>query len=115
MRDGVLTAVLYSAPRKGGLYVMQVHFPPRTRLPVHSHPDERVRTVLSGTHYSSVGDKFDAPQLVAIPAGTVSHVPVVRGGSPKPATKLSCSRSSGWVRPGSTIGTRKEDPRRGKR
>jgi hypothetical protein len=32
--------------------------------------------VLSGTYYSSVGDRFDAAQLVAFPVGTVSHVPV---------------------------------------
>ena len=76
MPDGVRTAVLYGDPRKGGLYVMQVHMPPRTRLAVHSHPDERVRTILSGTYYSSVGDRFDAAQLVAFPAGTVSQVPV---------------------------------------
>ena len=76
MPDGVRSAVLYGDPRKAGLYVMQVHMPPRTRLAVHSHPDERVRTVLSGTYYSSVGDRFDAAQLVAFPAGTVSHVPV---------------------------------------
>ena len=76
MPDGVLTAVLYGDPRKTGLFVMQVQMPPRTRLPVHSHPDERVRTVLSGTYYSSVGEKFDPTQLVAFPAGTVSHVPV---------------------------------------
>jgi len=76
MPDGVLSAVLYGDPRKSGLYVMQVHVPPRTRLPVHSHPDERVRTVLSGTYYSSIGEKFDATQLVAFPAGAVSHVPV---------------------------------------
>ena len=76
MPEGVRSAVLYGDPRKGGLYVMQVHMPPRTRLAVHSHPDERVRTVLSGTYYSSVGDRFDAAQLVAFPVGTVSHVPV---------------------------------------
>jgi len=76
MPDGVRSAVLYGDPRKAGLYVMQVHMPPRTRLPVHSHPDERIRTVLSGTYYSSIGDGFDATQLVAFPPGTVSHVPV---------------------------------------
>lgn len=76
MPYGVVTAVLYGDPRKSGLYVMQVRFPPRTRLPVHSHPDERIRTVLSGTYYSSAGESFDAAQLVAFPAGTVSHVPV---------------------------------------
>ncbi len=76
MPAGVRTSVLYGDPRKAGLYVMQVSFPPHTRLPVHSHPDERVRTVLSGTYWSAIGDAFDAQSLLVFPAGSVSHVPV---------------------------------------
>ena len=72
MPDGVLIAVLNADPRKGGLSVMHVHFPLRTRLPVHSHLDERVHTVLSRTYYSSVGERFDATRVVALLAGTVS-------------------------------------------
>lgn len=73
---GMRTSVLYGDPRKAGLYVMQLSIPPHTRLPVHSHPDERVRTVISGTYYSAIGDVFDAQALLSFPAGTVSHVPV---------------------------------------
>jgi quercetin dioxygenase-like cupin family protein len=73
---GVRTAVLYGDPRKAGLYVMQVSFPPHVRLPVHSHPDERVRTVISGTYYSAVGEVFDELALQSFPAGTLSHVGV---------------------------------------
>jgi quercetin dioxygenase-like cupin family protein len=73
---GVRTAVLYGNPFKAGLFVMQVSLPPNTRLPVHRHPDERIRTVISGTYYSSVGEAFDARTLQAFPAGTVSNVPV---------------------------------------
>ena len=73
---GVRTAVLYGDPRKPGLYVMQLSFPPNTRLPVHAHPDERVRMVVSGTYYSAIGDAFEVESLQAFPAGTLSHVPV---------------------------------------
>lgn len=73
---GVRTAVLYGDPRKSGLYVMQVSIPPHTRMPVHSHPDERIRTIISGTYYSAVGDAFEAAALLPFPAGTVSHVPI---------------------------------------
>lgn len=76
MPTGVRTSVLYGDPRKPGLFVMQLSFPPNTRLPVHSHPDERVRTVISGTYYSAIGEVFDAEALQAFPAGTVSHVPI---------------------------------------
>jgi hypothetical protein len=75
MPDGVQTAVLYGDPSKSGLYAIQVRFPPATRLPVHSHPDERLRTILSGTYYSAVGQTFDAGRLEAFPPGTLSHVP----------------------------------------
>jgi hypothetical protein len=42
---------------------------------VHSHPDERVRTIISGTYYSAIGDKVDSSKLMAFPPGTFSHVP----------------------------------------
>ena len=73
---GVRTSVLYGDPRKVGLYVLQMSIPPNTRMPVHSHPDERIRTVISGTYYSAIGEVFDAQALLPFPAGTVSHVPV---------------------------------------
>jgi quercetin dioxygenase-like cupin family protein len=115
MPDGVRSAMLYGDPRKGGLYVMQVHFPPRTRLPVHSHPDERIRTVLSGTYYSSVGEKFDAPQLVAFPAGTVSHVPVGVWQFAETRDEAVVFQITGLGPTGIDYRNADEDPRRGKR
>ena len=43
--------------------------------PVHSHPDERVRVITSGTYYSALGDKVDPSKLLSFPPGTFSHVP----------------------------------------
>lgn len=73
---GVQTAVMYGDPRRSGLFALRVKFPPNTKLGVHSHPDERIRTVISGTYYSAVGEKFEASKMIPFPAGTVSHVPV---------------------------------------
>ena len=115
MPDGVLTAVLYGDPRKAGLFVMQVQMPPRTRLPVHSHPDERVRTVLSGTYYSSVGEKFDPTQLVAFPAGTVSHVPVGVWQFAETRDEAGVFQIIGVGPTGIDYRNQDEDPRRGKR
>jgi hypothetical protein len=49
--------------------------PANFKLPVHSHPDERVRTIISGTYYSAIGDKAESSKLMAFPPGTFSHVP----------------------------------------
>lgn len=76
MPKGVQTAVLYGDPRRAGLFALRVKFPPHTRLGVHSHPDERIRTVISGTYYSGVGDRFDASSLLPLPPGTLTYVPV---------------------------------------
>lgn len=113
--DGALTAVVYGDPRKAGLYVMLVQMPPRTRLPVHSHPDERVRTVLSGTYYSSVGEKFDTTQLVAFPAGTVSHVPIGAWQFAETRDEVVVFQIIGLGPTGIDYRNPDEDPRRGKR
>lgn len=72
---GIQMAVLFGNPRQAGLYTIRLKFPPYTKLPTHSHPDMRVRTIISGTYYSAVGEYYDAAKMVAYPPGTVSHVP----------------------------------------
>lgn len=75
MPMGAQSTVLYGNPSKPGLFAVLIKLPTQFKLPVHSHPDERVRTVISGTYYSAVGDKFEPAKLLAFPAGTFSHVP----------------------------------------
>lgn len=72
---GAQIAVLHGGPAKPGLFTIYVKLPANFKLPVHSHPDERVRTIISGTYYSAIGDKFDGSKLMAFPPGTFSHVP----------------------------------------
>ena len=75
MPKGAQIAVLHGSPGKPGLFTIRVKLPANFKLPVHSHPDERVRTIIAGTYYSAIGDKVDNSALMAFPAGTFSHVP----------------------------------------
>jgi hypothetical protein len=75
MPKGAQIAVLHGNPAKPGLFTIRVKLPANFKLPVHSHPDERVRTIISGSYYSAMGDKADASKLMVFPPGTFSHVP----------------------------------------
>lgn len=72
---GAQIAVLHGEPAKPGLFTLRIRLPANYKLPVHSHPDERVRTIISGTYYSGLGDKADPAKLIAFPVGTFSYVP----------------------------------------
>lgn len=52
-----------------GLYVLRVRLAPDTRIPPHSHPDQRLSTVLSGKLYVGFGEEFDENHLTAIESG----------------------------------------------
>lgn len=75
MPKGAQIAVLHGSPAKPGLFTIRVKLPANFKLPVHSHPDERVRTIISGTYYSAIGDQVDSSKLMAFPTGTLSYVP----------------------------------------
>lgn len=75
MPKGTQTTVLHGSPGKPGLYTVRLKVPANSKMPVHSHPDERVRVIISGTYYSALGDKVDASKLLSFPPGTYSHVP----------------------------------------
>jgi quercetin dioxygenase-like cupin family protein len=67
---GAQTAVLFGDPTKPGPYVMRVKFPPNTKNPPHTHPDNRQATVISGTWYFGQGDNLDTEKATTLPAGT---------------------------------------------
>ena len=70
LRPGAQSAVMLGSPDKPGPYVYRVKFPPHFQVEAHSHPDNRTYTVLSGTFYQGVGEKFDETKLMARPAGS---------------------------------------------
>ena len=68
--DKVKSAVLYGDPKKPGPYVMLLRWPPNWNTHPHSHPNDRMITVLEGTLWVGTGTKF-------APAG---NTPVGKGG-----------------------------------
>jgi quercetin dioxygenase-like cupin family protein len=72
---GGQTATLYGDARKAALFVTRVKQPADYKIAPHTHPEERVYTVISGTFYVGFGDKFDPAKLKAFPAGSVFVVP----------------------------------------
>ena len=72
---GAKVAVLEGDPKAAELFTMRIMAPANTKIGVHTHPaDERV-TVLEGTLYFSIGDKFDAKKATAYNRGDGFIVP----------------------------------------
>ncbi|MGQ0835294.1 MAG: cupin domain-containing protein, partial [Gammaproteobacteria bacterium] len=44
--------------------------PANTRIEAHSHPDDRIATVVSGTWHFGYGEAFDEGKLKALPRGS---------------------------------------------
>ena len=72
---GLRVAWVLGAEQKPGPYILRVMLANGTRIPPHTHPDDRNTTVLSGTIYVGFGRTFDESRLVAIPTGAVYVVP----------------------------------------
>jgi quercetin dioxygenase-like cupin family protein len=73
---GGLSASIYgNAQKPTGYYINRVKLPADFKVPPHSHPEESVYTVISGTFYIGYGDKFDPAKLKAFPAGSTFVVP----------------------------------------
>lgn len=67
---GAMMAVLEGDPTKEGPFVMRVKLPDGYRVPPHVHPKPERLTVVSGTFYLGMGDRFDATAGREMPAGT---------------------------------------------
>src|SRR2546422_9192314 len=63
-------AVLKGDPSKPGLYTILLRIAPNTRIQPHSHGDDRIATVVSGTWYFGYGDTFDESALKELPPGS---------------------------------------------
>ncbi len=72
---GVSTKVIAGDPSKAGFYSIVLSVPPNTTIPAHSHRDDRMATVVSGTWQFGYGDRFDPNALKALPAGSVYSEP----------------------------------------
>ena len=68
-------AILVGQPLEEGPYTIRVKLPGGVKLMPHSHPEDRVYTVISGIFYIGLGDKFDAEKLQAYAPGSVIVLP----------------------------------------
>lgn len=68
---GSQTAWALGADKTPGPYVLRVKLASGTKTTPHTHPDERIATVLLGTIYVGFGEVFDESKVVAVPTGAV--------------------------------------------
>jgi len=67
---GIRTVVLKGDPEGSGLYTIMLRVPAHTVIAAHTHPDDRVATVISGVWRIGYGDAFDRAKLKALPPGS---------------------------------------------
>ena len=67
---GIQTRILKGDPNKDGLYTIQLTVPANTRIEAHTHPDDRVATVIAGTWYIGYGNAFSERSLKALSPGS---------------------------------------------
>jgi pimeloyl-ACP methyl ester carboxylesterase len=72
---GVSTKVLFGDPSSTGFYTIVLFVPAHTTIPVHSHRDDRMATVVSGTWQFGYGERFDEGVLKILPPGSVYSEP----------------------------------------
>jgi len=72
---GLVASIYGNAQKPTGYYINRVKLPADFKVMPHSHPEESVYTVISGTFYIGYGDKFDPDKLKAFPAGSTFVVP----------------------------------------
>jgi quercetin dioxygenase-like cupin family protein len=72
---GAMIAVLEGDLTKDGPFTFRTKIPDGYRVPPHSHPKTEHLTVISGTFYIGMGDKFDEKAGKLMPAGSFGYWP----------------------------------------
>lgn len=74
-KDGIQTAIAIGNPSNAELYVLFNKMAPQTLLSAHTHPDDRITTVISGVMYYGTGKKFEPTKVKSYPTGSVVYTP----------------------------------------
>ena len=69
----VTVAVIAGNPTASGLYAIFAKYRAGGTSAPHTHPDQRVVTVISGTYYAGAGTEFDEVQAEAAETGNYYH------------------------------------------
>jgi quercetin dioxygenase-like cupin family protein len=73
--SGVQVSMLYGSAEKEGIYTARVKMENGARLKIHTHPNMRMVTVISGKLYAGRGTKYDSANETIVPAGGFFVVP----------------------------------------
>jgi quercetin dioxygenase-like cupin family protein len=73
--DGRQRAQLLGDSTQGGAWIDRVKIPANAKIQAHTHSGDEIVTVLEGTWYLGLGEKFDAAKLKAYPAGSFIVIP----------------------------------------
>jgi quercetin dioxygenase-like cupin family protein len=81
--------VVAGVPSAAGVYAFRVRLPAGFKVLPHTHPEDRLYTVLSGTFTIGLGSEMDSTRLTrlgpgqtyVLPAGTAHYHWMVAGGS----------------------------------
>lgn len=114
-KGGIQTVILKGNPNQPGLYTIVLRIPPHTKIAAHTHPDDRVASVLSGTWYFGYGDQFSAEQLKALPVGGVYTEPPNRPHFAETRDEAVVLEITGSGSSGTTYIEAAADPRNGNR
>lgn len=72
---GVKIAMIEGNLKAAGPITFRIQLPPKAKIPPHTHPLIEHVTVISGTFYLGIGEKFDESQARAYPPGSVTIMP----------------------------------------
>lgn len=72
---GAMLAVIEGDLKAAEPFTMRLKLPANTRIGAHTHPVTERVTVISGTFYFALGDRFDPAQAQAYQAGDVLIIP----------------------------------------
>jgi quercetin dioxygenase-like cupin family protein len=73
--DGRQRAQMLGDSSQGGAWIDRVKIPAGGRVLAHTHPHDEIVTVIEGTWYLGVGEKFDPAKLTPYPAGSFIVIP----------------------------------------
>ena len=74
--NGTEFAVLSGSPgTEGASFVIRLRFADRAHVAPHWHPVDEHITVIGGTFYIGMGEKFDEATAIEMPAGSYGFMP----------------------------------------
>jgi len=72
---GAMIAVIEGDLKAAEPFTLRLKLPPNTKIAVHTHPVTERVTVISGTFYFAIGDKYDPNQAKAYQPGDTLIIP----------------------------------------